>query len=127
MGEWGVGHPRQTLLDYFGGMIYDAFGHYPYLVGSALKTTQWRDVDLRLILDDDEWDTMFGVGTKDSMENRKWAIPCAAMSLLGQQITGLPIDFQIQRRTEANAEHEGGRGATGLFATRSLYTKGESK
>ena len=34
---------------------------------------------------------------------------------LAQQQSGLPIDFQIQRQTQANAEHEGKRSALGLF------------
>jgi hypothetical protein len=40
--------------------IFDTFGHNPYHVGSSLRATltgkgEWRDVDVRLILPDDEF------------------------------------------------------------------------
>ena len=49
MGKWGVGMPRKLMLDEFASLVWDAFGDCPYLVGSALDTTDWRDVDVRLL------------------------------------------------------------------------------
>lgn len=48
--------PAAMKLDLFGDQVFMAFGHIPYLVGSAAtQKTGWRDVDVRLILPDDEW------------------------------------------------------------------------
>jgi hypothetical protein len=78
----------------------------PYLVGSALTSPDWRDVDVRVMLDDDEY---------DSLQRR--IVPALlnlAVSTWGQKVTGLPIDFQIQRAREANAEHHGRRHPIGM-------------
>lgn len=37
--------------------------------------------------------------------NGKWVALCMAFSALGKEMTGLPIDFQIQRRTDANKKY----------------------
>lgn len=76
-------------------------GEPPYLVGSAGTRPDFRDVDLRLILDDETFDAQFGDRpVKVRMLNR-------AISTWGQRETGLPIDFQVQRQTEANASYPG--------------------
>lgn len=104
--------PAAILLDQFGAIVEEAFGDCPYMVGSATKMkTGWRDVDVRLILDDDEWDKLFGpwhehhLSFQDTQFNGRWALVCAAISLFGQRLTGLPIDFQIQRQTNANEKY----------------------
>jgi len=98
----GVGMPQELLLHEFGSHVWGAFGVPPYHVGSSVRKKQWRDVDVRLILDDEVWDAM-GLGDPDtSHTNAKWVALCLAFSALGKQITGLPIDFQIQKRTHAN-------------------------
>lgn len=106
MGTWGVGMPASLLLDEFASQVWAAFGHAPYLVGSAMKTSAWRDVDVRLILPDDEyarWE--FGDPTHvGQRRNGRWVSLCLAYSTLGKSMTGLPIDFQIQQQTAANAE-----------------------
>lgn len=104
MGNWGVGMPTTLLLEEFGLQVHAAFGAYPYLVGSVLHTTKWRDVDVRLILDDEEYAVM-GLGDPTNPHvNSKWVSFTLAYSALGKAITGLPIDFQIQQRTNANTE-----------------------
>jgi len=77
-----------------------AFGHHPYLVGSAGQQHDYRDVDVRLILPDDEYDTLLG--------ERKalWALLCRLGSSYLRDSTGLPVDFQIQRQTDANAKYD---------------------
>ena len=102
----GVGMPQWILLNRFGKLVKDAFGEYPYLVGSAVEGKQWRDVDVRLILEDDVYAAMFG-SPKDEATNKKWLALCLAFALLGKEMTGLPIDFQIQQQSDANAKYPG--------------------
>jgi hypothetical protein len=110
----GVGMPALLHLDVFGREIEEAFGHLPYLVGSAARGKEWRDVDVRLMLPDDEFDALFPKHTRPDQTDGRWALICAAISELGRVRTGLPIDFQIQRTTEANELYEGVRHALGL-------------
>jgi hypothetical protein len=79
-------------------------------VGTAAVGTDFRDVDVRTILADDEFDALF--------EGREhlWDLLCMSVSLYLSNATGLPIDFQIQRMTEANAAHDGPRQALGINA-----------
>lgn len=114
----GVGMPAALLLDEFGSQVWAAFGYPPYLVGSALRGKGWRDVDVRLILPDAEYEAM-GLGDpKDSHRNAKWVALVLAFSALGRQMTGLPIDFQIDQQTRANEEHDEPRSALGVTALR---------
>ena len=76
-------------------------GETPYLVGSVNTTPDFRDVDLRLILRDAVYDRWWSDPVKVRLVNR-------AVSIWGQQETRLPIDFQVQRMTEANAAFGGG-------------------
>lgn len=78
----------------------------PYLVGSCLTTPDYRDVDIRVILSDERYDELF-----------KAPRPCADPLRHALQVyftehyakaTGLRIDFQIQRRTDANKQYPGG-------------------
>ena len=113
-GAAGVGMPATLHLQAFGREIEAAFGHLPYLVGSAARSKTWRDVDVRLMLPDDEFDALFPGHIKPDRVNAKWSLICAAISELGRQRTGLPIDFQIQRMTDANDRYDGVRHALGL-------------
>ena len=108
----GVGMPATLYLQEFGQIIEDVFGDCPYHVGSSLeKKKGWRDVDVRLILTDKEYE-QWGFGDPERPhQNAKWRGLVKAFSLLGQQITGLPIDFQIQQMTIANKENQGYRSA----------------
>lgn len=110
----GVGMPAALHLDAFGREINDAFGHLPYLVGTAAIGKTWRDVDVRLILPDDEFDALFPTHTRPAHQDGRWGLLCAAISELARQRTGLPIDFQIQRQTYANDRYPGVRHALGL-------------
>ncbi len=116
----GVGMPGSLLLQEFGSLVWDAFGDTPYHVGSSvLNKTDWRDVDVRMILPDEEWDRM-GLGDPRQCHlNPKWRALCMVFSAYGRQMTGLPIDFQLQRQTEANEEFAGGvRSAIGIVPLR---------
>lgn len=85
----------------------DAFGETPYLVGSALERGDFRDVDVRLILDDDAYDDLFG---GDSPTRKQlWALLGRLGSTYLRDRTGLDVDFQIQRQTDANEAHDADR------------------
>lgn len=93
--------PAGIWLNKFGVIVRDYFGHVPYHVGSSLKTKDWRDVDVRLILPDDEFAALFG-HIHQSWVNPKLAAITLAFCALGAEMTGLPIDFQIQPQSYAN-------------------------
>lgn len=113
----GVGMPAWIHLNRFGKIVHEAFGgdYPPFLVGSALKTKRWRDVDVRHIISDEEWEK-YGFGDA-AIPNARWAAFSMAFSLLGSDMTGLPIDFQIQQRTYANDHYKGARSVLGLIYT----------
>lgn len=116
----GVGMPQSLLLQEFGSQVWAAFGYPPYHVGSSLTEKTWRDVDVRLILPDDEYEAL-GLGSAKGefqMQNAKWVALCLAFSALGKQLTGLPIDFQIQQQTAANEAYKGPRSALCLHPLR---------
>lgn len=105
-----TGMPAGIWLQKFGVIVRDYFGHVPYHVGSSLTSKDWRDVDVRLILADDEFEALFGphVG---AIGNPKLAAITLAFAALGSEMTGLPIDFQIQPQTWANEKYPGPRSA----------------
>ena len=59
-----------------------------YLVGSSLNKPDFRDVDVRHILSNDDFLKLYSVIDVGYFNH--------AMSLWGQKTTGLPIDYQIQ-------------------------------
>lgn len=91
--------------------VTEAFDSPPYLVGSATEGSDYRDVDLRVILTDEDFDHWFGGRVM------LWSLVCHAISHYLRDVTGLPIDFQIQRMTEANTKHPTtGRNPMGMRA-----------
>jgi len=106
-----VGMPQTLLLHEFGSQVWAAFGSIPYHVGSSLRKKRgWRDVDVRLILDDDAYRTL-RLGDPDYPHNNlRWVSFCLAYSTLGKHMTGLPIDFQIQQQTWANSKYTAATG-----------------
>jgi len=109
-----VGMPADLWLHEFGSQVWAAFGHGPYLVGSALtQKSGWRDVDVRLILPDREYEDL-GLGDPGQPHvNGKWVSLCLAYAALGRSMTGLPVDFQIQQQSRANGEFDGPRSFLG--------------
>lgn len=106
-----LGPQDQRRLDEWGRNLRECFGHTVYLVGSCARREPYRDVDVRLILPDEEFDALFGGPSRPMATNRKWAVMCTAFTYYGWQATGLNIDFQIDRQTQANAQHDGPRWA----------------
>ena len=108
----GVGQPQGMLLNQFGEYVRHAFGHMAYHVGSSLANKDgWRDVDVRVLLPDDEWDAFMLGRPENPHTSPRWRALCIAWSTFGRHITGLPIDFQLQQRTHANAEYPHRRSA----------------
>jgi hypothetical protein len=98
-------------LNYGCVIVSEAFGEgSTYLVGSSLETEIFHDVDIRTILPDDEFDALF--------HGRLyfWSLTCLGIGTYLRQVTGLPIDYQIQRMTEANEKHAGTRNPIGTRA-----------
>lgn len=121
-----IGMPATLYLQEFGSQLIHAFDAMPYHVGSSLKLdssdkTPFRDVDVRVMLDDEKYAAM-GLGKLDMSgchHNGRWVAYCLAFTELGRKMTGLPIDFQIQPLTWANETFKGGnRGAIGMVALR---------
>jgi hypothetical protein len=116
----GVGMPADLYLHQFGAVLEDAFGATAYHVGSSLSGKDgWRDVDVRVLLEDEQWE-LLALGDPDyTYANGRWVAMCLAFSELGRRMTGLPIDFQLQPREWANAKFPGQRrSALGLVPPR---------
>lgn len=106
----------EYLLDEVCRTVNEAWGGFGcYLVGSCMTRADYRDVDVRLILDDEEFSRRFpGVNPDDPHRSRFWRLTCASMSLFIERHSGLPVDFQVQQQTYANREWPGRRSALGV-------------
>jgi hypothetical protein len=86
--------------------IREVFGRFngPFLVGSVQERTAGpkSDVDLRLILPDEDYDALMA-HTPDGFAT----LLDFALGAYVRELTGLPVDFQVQRMTEANERHGG--------------------
>lgn len=94
--------PQVFALSHVAMIVNEAFGEQCYLVGSALEHKNWRDVDVRMIFSDEKWNALFGVGAGHLQPF--WSLLCAAISEYMGSRCSLPIDFQIQRRSEVKPE-----------------------
>lgn len=105
--------PRQMfLLDIACYPISRAFDQWgTYLVGTAVQPRGGqapRDIDVRSIMRDEAFDKLADAIGLDGIGFLGLAIGQYLAS-----VTGLPIDYQIQRQTEANALHDGPRNPLG--------------
>lgn len=98
----GVGSPAIFYLHEFGRIVYRAFGEYPLLVGSCLDGKSPRDIDVRLVVSNARWKDAFQDFHNCYLGCSKYSAMCMAFSALGEKMTGLPIDFQIQFPGMAN-------------------------
>lgn len=99
-------------LDLACAPVRNAFPNYgPVLVGSVNERADYRDVDVRVILQDKDFDRIFGKGAADERGechgDPRWQLICAALSEWVSNVSGLPVDFQIQRMTQANTSYAG--------------------
>ena len=84
------------------------FGYGTFHVGSSLTKPDYHDVDLRCMMPDEEYDRLLTLFAYDGILFLNTAISEWVASR-----TGLPIDFQFQRATEANEKFTGRRSAVG--------------
>jgi len=96
-----------------------------FLVGSCLKHADFRDVDVRAMMDDAAYDRMFPGGEDGTESDAFWSLLCESIGAMLSLRTGLPIDFQIQRMTEANAMHPGVGNRNALTGTAGRLYPGE--
>ena len=141
-----IGMPTALLLSEFGSFIWSAFGSPPYHVGSSLESSgrDWRDVDVRLMLDHDRYCAVLNLNTGEraeldrrrvSAEEAKfwnehviesWCAFVTIFSEYGKRITGLPIDFQIQHQDIGNLLYGGQyRSALGMVGYRIIKSHHE--
>lgn len=127
-----IGAPAAYKLEMACKHLDDAFdnqeGHVGiYVVGSCLERPDFRDVDVRMMMDDDTFGRLFPraemrAGAAWEFDPR-WTLMTVAISQWLSTQTGLNIDFQFQPMTFANERHKGRRQAVGLrYVARELET-----
>lgn len=110
-----VGAPAIFALELACNHINAAFGGFGcYLVGSAIERPDWRDVDVRFIMEDDAFDKLFPDAGPNWESDPRWLLLITSISGWLSKATGLPVDFQIQPQTHANKRHSKARHALGL-------------
>ena len=102
------------LLDMACQPIREAFPDYgPVLVGTSQTYVKGdpapRDVDVRCVMKDEAYDALVSGAGIEGVRFFGLAIGQYLAS-----ISGLPVDFQFQRATEANEKHKGTRNPLGL-------------
>lgn len=117
-----IGAPAHFKLELACQHLDRAFGGWGcYLVGSCLQRPDWRDIDVRYILDDEEFRKLFpdvdwttdGPGSWEF--DARWLLLTTSLSDWLKAQTGLPIDFQFQPQSHSSKRHPGPRNAVGLI------------
>lgn len=111
-----IGAPACFALEQACQHLVAAFGRNfgCYQVGSSLQRPDWRDVDVRYILEDGEFAELFPDAGDHWEFDPRWLLLTNSISLWLKQQTGLPVDFQFQPQTHANERHKGPRSALGI-------------
>lgn len=110
-----IGAPACFALEQACQLVRAAFGEYGlYVVGSCLQRQDWRDVDVRYILPDDDFAALFPAAGDYWEMDARWLLLTVSIAQWMSKMTGLPIDFQFQPQTLANERHPGPRSAIGL-------------
>lgn len=106
-----VGAPACFALELACKHLNHAFGGFGcYVVGSALERPDWRDVDVRLIMPDDEFLALFPdveLAANNWEFDPRWLILTTAISDQLRKVTGLPVDFQFQAHSRSQSLHKG--------------------
>lgn len=98
--------PALFRLRLFGEAVHTLIGQRAYLVGSVLTRPDHRDIDVRIMLDDETFERTFG-GNGLWITNGSLTLANMALSALAREMAGLEIDCQIQRASDANSEYGG--------------------
>lgn len=113
-----VGAPACFKLELACQPINDAFGGFGcYLVGSALQRPDWRDIDVRYIMTDEEFAAEFpavNMAAHNWEFDPKWILLTTGIAVYLSNASGLPVDFQFQPQSHANERHKGPRNPLGL-------------
>ena len=99
---------EMSNLDHALIIVSEAFNEECYLVGSATRGREFRDVDVRVIMPDEKFNAVFGAYSGHRF-NPFWSLMMAAISERLSRITGLQVDFQIQTRTHADVVYTKGQ------------------
>ncbi len=109
-----IGVPAVFKLEQCCNIINKSYGGFGcYLVGSSLSKPDWRDVDIRFIMTDEEFIREFpNVAVRDGKpvaalweHDAKWTLLVVAISDWMKAYTGLPVDFQFQPMSWANSRY----------------------
>ena len=106
-----IGAPEMFELNEACKLINESFkndGFGCYLVGSSLVKRDFRDVDVRYIMEDDKFEAWFGAGTRHFVTPEywaRWSFLCTVISRWLEARTGLHVDFQFQPQTWANEKY----------------------
>lgn len=112
-----VGTPAIFKLELACQTINKVYGGQCYLVGSCLDRPDWRDIDVRMILDDEAFEKLFPDAPLHSAAwefDARWLFLVARTADWLKEQSGLPVDFQFQPRTFANERHPYKRNAIGM-------------
>ena len=116
-----VGAPAIFALELACRQINEAFdGFGCYHVGSSLERPDWRDVDIRFIMQDEKFQELFPDAGRHWEQDARWLLLTTSISEHMSKRTGLPVDFQFQPQTHANERHKGTRHAIGLVLGKEL-------
>lgn len=124
-----VGPPGVFLLEQCCQHINAAFGDFGcYLVGSAIERPDWRDVDVRFIMADEEFGRLFPDANTVNAHwehDPRWLLLIVSITEWMRRVTGLPVDFQIQPQTFANKHHDKTRHAIGLRVAKATESENQ--
>jgi hypothetical protein len=99
--------PQLMVLDAACRPMRLAFGHV-YLVGSCMARQDYRDVDVRVLVDARTWEGMFPAADPESpYMDARWELLCMALSEHLRRASGLPVDLQFQELAVANRQWAG--------------------
>lgn len=111
-----VGAPAFFKLELACQKLAQAFGGWGmYHCGSSRQRRDWRDVDIRYVLDDKEFQELF----PDAHENAwamdpRWLILTISISDWLSKESGLPVDFQFQPWSHVQKYHNKEREPLGM-------------